>query len=1040
MKIKNRLVVAAILLLHLLTACSQADKAISQGQTKSTQASERAFVKVDAGKLTLQGKPYYFAGANFWQAALLGAAQKPGDRKQLIRELDALKANGISNLRILAVSESSQLTRALSPAVQSSPGQLQPYLLEGLDFLLAEMAKRDMKAVLVLNNFWQWSGGMAQYVAWNSNQSVFDPDVTGDWSGFIKNAAGFYSLEKAQQQYQSVIRQVIERQNTISGVTYKNDPTIMSWELANEPRPGADASDVANVSHYINWIDNTAKLIHQLAPKQLVTTGSEGIMGSWNDDSIYLKAHMLPSVDYITFHVWPKNWGWIDIKSPDTSYDQALQKAKDYAAKHIQFAAQLNKPVVMEEFGLERDGGSFKPAAGTNWRDKFFSDLYQYWYQAAKAGANIGGSNFWAWSGEARNNREDSVWQTGDAFLADPPHEPQGLNSVFDTDKSTLAVIKQHAEKMAGLANQPTIAQKVDALISKMSLAEKIGQMTQAERNHATPQDVKDYFLGSILNGGGSVPGNNTPQDWREMIDAYQHAALSTRLGIPFIYGTDAVHGHGNGKNTTLFPHNVGLGAMRNPQLMEQIGRITAAETTAFGVHWNFGPALCVSRDERWGRAYECYGEQPEIGESYAGLYVHGSQATGQMLATAKHWVGDGGTTYGTGDHEYIIDRGDTRVSMDELRNIHIAPYLPAFEQHVGSVMFSYSSVNGVKMHENTHLNNEILKGELGFDGFVVSDWQAIEEVRGETNRERIVRSINAGLDMAMEPEFWKEFIQDLTAAVNDGEVPISRIDDAVRRILTQKYKLGLFERPYSADRSVPAELAVGTDEHRAVAREAVAESLVMLKNDNNLLPFKKDASIFVAGSHANNIGLQSGGWSIQWQGEKQSNNQGTTILAGIKQQASNVTFSEDGSGAKGHDVAIVVVGEDPYAEGWGDYNVPPCQYCQPLTLKPEQVETLKRVKASGVPMLVILISGRPLLIADQIGDWDALVAAWLPGTEGAGVADVLFGEHAMGGKLSVSWPRTLQQIPINVGDKNYDPLFEYGFGLTYEKTMTNQQ
>jgi beta-glucosidase len=573
--------------------------------------------------------------------------------------------------------------------------------------------------------------------------------------------------------------------------------------------------------------------------------------------------------------------------------------------------------------------------------------------------------------------------------------------------------------------------QFIQNLVSKMTLAEKVGQMTQAERGKVTPEDIKKYFIGSVLNGGGSVPGENRPEDWRAMIDAYQEAALSTRLGIPFIYGTDAVHGHNNVKNATLYPHNIGLGAMRNPDLMEKIGKATAAEVAATGIHWNFAPALCVSRDKRWGRAYECYGEKPEIGVSYSGRYVKGMQESGLVLATAKHWVGDGGTTYGTGDHDYIIDRGDTRVSEQELRDIHIAPYLNAFEQDVGSVMFSYSSYAGLKMHEHNYLNNTVLKGELGFDGFVISDWQAIEEIAADTNRERIVKAINAGLDMAMEPEFWREYITDITAAVEAGEIPMTRIDDAVTRILTQKVRLGLFDSPMANDRTPNFAGVVGNEKHRQLALQAVRESQVILKNDN-VLPLKSDAKVFVAGSHANNIGFQSGGWSIQWQGGDGAITKGTTILEGIKQHSSNVTFSEDGTGAQGHDVAIVVVGEKPYAEGLGDYNEQPCKNCQPLTLSDEQLKTISQVKATGVPVLVVLVSGRPLLIADDLPHWDALVAAWLPGTEAHGVADVLFGVHKPTGKLSVSWPAKLEDVSKNTGDAGYTPLFKYGHGLTF--------
>lgn len=581
------------------------------------------------------------------------------------------------------------------------------------------------------------------------------------------------------------------------------------------------------------------------------------------------------------------------------------------------------------------------------------------------------------------------------------------------------------------LSAEEQTQQKVEALLQQMTLAEKIGQMTQAERKFATPDDVKNYHLGSILNGGGSVPGNNTVDEWRTMIDDYQTAALQTRLAIPIIYGTDAVHGHNNVEGATLFPHNIGLGAMRNPQLMEKIGAATAKEVAATGVHWNFAPALCVSRDKRWGRAYECYGEHPEIGASYSGPYVKGMQASGNVLATAKHWVGDGGAAYGTGDHEYIIDRGNTLVTDEQLNNLHIAPYLGALKEDVGTVMISYSSVNGLKMHEHKQLNTEVLKKQLAFDGFLISDWQAISEVQGNTNQEKVVNAINSGLDMAMEPEFWREFIVDLTGAVNEGLVSMDRIDDAVRRILTAKFRLQLFTRPLSNDRMENYQSVLGNEQHRQLAREAVQQSLVLLKNDG-VLPLDKQAKIFVAGQHADDIGLQSGGWSIEWQGKVGDITPGTTILDGIKQYAKNVTYSADGDGAQGHDVAIVVVGEQPYAEGFGDYNEQPCKHCQPLTLTPSQVAIIENVKHSDVPLLVITVSGRPLLISEHIDSWQALVAAWLPGTEGAGVADVLFGNQSPTGKLSVSWPKDLSQINRNVGDEDFAPLYEYGFGLSY--------
>jgi beta-glucosidase len=465
---------------------------------------------------------------------------------------------------------------------------------------------------------------------------------------------------------------------------------------------------------------------------------------------------------------------------------------------------------------------------------------------------------------------------------------------------------------------------------------------------------------------------------------------------------------------------------MRDPDLMEQIAEVTALEVSASGVDWTFGPTLCVSRDERWGRAYECYGETPEIGISYSGRFVNGLQGLSMsgdhIVATAKHWVGDGGTIYCTGDNDYPIDRGNTPGSEIDL--IHKPPYLPAIQEGVGSIMVSFSSVDGTKMHEHLELLTNTLKGELGFDGFIVSDWDGITEIPAGSYREKIKKGVNAGIDMMMVSSNWQQYIEELMYLVDNKEVPETRIDDAVRRILRIKFRAGLFEEPYP-DRTHLDD--IGSDANRAVAREAVRKSLVLLKNQNDILPLSKTANIFVAGSHAHDIGRQCGGWTISWQGESGPVTEGTTILEGIQEATyGNVTFSESGSGAAGHDVAVVVVGEDPYAEGRGDYP------SKPLTLSSSRLSTIQNVINAGVPVVVVLVTGRPLLIENELADWDALVVAWLPGTEGNGVSDVLFGDYEPTGKLPVSWPRNMSQIPINVGDANYDPLFTYGFGLSY--------
>ncbi|WP_214481175.1 glycoside hydrolase family 3 N-terminal domain-containing protein [Bacillus sp. SM2101] len=572
-------------------------------------------------------------------------------------------------------------------------------------------------------------------------------------------------------------------------------------------------------------------------------------------------------------------------------------------------------------------------------------------------------------------------------------------------------------------ANAP-IPDRVTDLISRMTLDEKIGQMTQVDRRYLnSDNDIASYHIGSLLSGGGSAPTPNTPEAWADMYDQYQSIALSSNLQIPIIYGIDAVHGHNNVYGATIFPHNIGLGATRNPTLLKQIGEATAKEVAGTGIDWTFAPCLCVNRNERWGRTYESYGEDPEIASSYSTI-IEGLQGTSlndpsSILANAKHWVGDGGTLGGD-------DQGDTIISEQELRDIHIAPFIDAIEKGVGSVMISYSSWNGEKLHGHKYLITDVLKGELGFTGFVVSDWAAIDQLPGDYASD-VQTSINAGIDMVMVPDDYRTFINTLRTEVNEGRVSISRIDDAVERILTKKFELGLFEQPFT-DRTFTS--TIGSQEHRNIARDAVRQSQVLLKNDNSILPLSKDLNkIFVAGKNADNIGNQSGGWTISWQGSSGDITPGTTILEGIQStvsQNTEVTYNERAIGLdSSYDVAVVVIGETPYAEGNGDRPTN-------LGLDRTDIATLQKIKRSGVPTVVILVSGRPMIVTDQLENWDAFIAAWLPGTEGQGVSDVLFGDYNFTGTLPLSWPRTEDQIPINVGDTPYDPLFPYGFGLTY--------
>lgn len=573
-----------------------------------------------------------------------------------------------------------------------------------------------------------------------------------------------------------------------------------------------------------------------------------------------------------------------------------------------------------------------------------------------------------------------------------------------------------------------SIEDRVEDLLSLMTLEEKIGQMTQAERMYIINSDIAEYFIGSVLSGGGSTPYNNTPEGWADMYDSFQKDALSTRLGIPIIYGVDAIHGHNNLFGATIFPHNIGLGATRDPELVKLIAQITAIETAATGVDWTFGPCITVPQDERWGRTYEGFSEDPGLVAELGKAAIEGYQGddlsdSDTILACAKHYVGDGGTSGG-------VDRGDTICSEEYLREAYIYPYISALEVPVGSVMASFNSWNGVKMHSNSYLINDVLKKELGFEGFVVSDWQGINVIDGSSSNDMseldIQEGINAGIDMVMVPDDYRGFINMLTELVNEGKVSQSRIDDAVRRILTIKFKLGLFENTY-ADRSNAD--SIGCEEHREIAREAVRESLVLLKNEGSLLPLSKDLdSIVIAGSKADDIGSQCGGWTIYWQGAVGEITEGTSILEAIKNTVSNdtkVTYSVDGSEVPSDaDVAIVVVGETPYAEFTGDD--------KDLLLSKKDIATINNAKSADIPVVVIIISGRPMIITSEIDKWDALVAAWLPGTEGQGVADVIFGDYAPTGKLSYTWPRSIEQLPINDTDGSKGSLFPFGFGLTY--------
>ncbi len=569
------------------------------------------------------------------------------------------------------------------------------------------------------------------------------------------------------------------------------------------------------------------------------------------------------------------------------------------------------------------------------------------------------------------------------------------------------------------LDSTESINARVEDLLGRMTMDEKIGQMMQVDLSEVQydPSVLTRFNIGSVLSGAGSDPAaGNAAVNWADLYDTMQSWALKTRLKIPLLYGIDAVHGHSNVVGATIFPHNIGLGCTGNAALVKEAGRVTAAEVAATGIDWTFAPCIAVPRDERWGRTYEGFGETPELARLMGSSEIRGLQGDSlsgstSILACAKHFLGDGGTAGGR-------DRGNTQLSEDEVRKIHLPGYMSALDSGVGSIMVSYSSLNGLNMHASKHWITDVLKNELGFKGIVISDYAGIDLLSGDYTR-CVETSINAGIDMVMEahPNAFPAAVRSL---LSQGRLDTSRIDDAVQRILTAKFRLGLFERPY-VDRSLLP--LVGCAEHRAVARRCVRESLVLLKKKDGILPIRKNARILVAGSHADNLGFQCGGWTISWQGGSGAVTTGTTILQGIRNAApsAQIEYSQTGVFADtSADYSIVVIGETPYAEGVGDVI--------DLTLSEGLVH---KMKAYGAPVIVIIISGRPLVIERMLHFADVIFAAWLPGTEGEGIADMLFGDCEPVGKLSHTWPRNMSQVPINVGDADYAPLYEYGFGLT---------
>ncbi len=622
------------------------------------------------------------------------------------------------------------------------------------------------------------------------------------------------------------------------------------------------------------------------------------------------------------------------------------------------------------------------------------------------------------------------------------------LSTLTQAEPSQQAASVKWPAVRSAIVKDDAIEAHVLALVSSMSLKEKVGQIVQPQITNVSPAEVTKYHLGSVLSAGGSYPASRHGDiiTWVAAANQFYQASIkhpNKRSAIPIIWGVDAVHGHNNLVGATIFPHNIGLGATRNPTLMRAIGEVTAREVSVTGLNWTFAPTVAVARNQRWGRTYESYSEKPEIvallaGAMVAGLQGHPSRgdlfAADKVIATAKHFIGDGGTYNG-------IDQGNTKLDETSLRDLHIQGFVAALNAGAQTIMASFNSWNGSKVHGDHYLLTEVLKNQMGFDGFVIGDWNGHEQVDG-CSAKSCPQAINAGIDMIMVPDDWRAFYKNTVRQVKNGEISAARLDDAVTRILRVKLRAGMFsdnghplKNPFSGRSQI-----IGHPKHRAVARQAVRESLVLLKNNDSLLPLSPSSRILVAGEGADNLVMQSGGWTITWQGDKSSNDDfpgATSILTAINstvlKAGGHAVYHPRGKYSLKPDVAIVILGEQAYAEGKGDI--------ENLAFKTRDFDILEQLHRDGIPTVSIMLSGRPLWVTPLINRSTAFIAAWLPGSEGQGITDVIFSDDSAGivhdfqGKLAFSWPKLPDQVPHNVGDQDYQPLFPFGYGLNYDQT-----
>jgi len=617
-----------------------------------------------------------------------------------------------------------------------------------------------------------------------------------------------------------------------------------------------------------------------------------------------------------------------------------------------------------------------------------------------------------------------NIFQTSGALS-----EPITIESTGDNTDPSASDSTGSSASLPYMDASLSTRQRVDDLLARMTLEEKAGQMVQGVIGSVTSADMVIHGLGSVLSGGGAAPGDNSVKEWQSMVKGYQTGAMDTRLQIPFIYGIDSVHGHNTVYGAVIYPQNIGLGAADDPALMYEMGAAVAEEMKLTRTLWNFSPCVAVALDPRWGRVYESYSSDPLIVSSLAEAYLKGQTDHG-ILATAKHYAGDGGTAYGTGESS-LLDRGDTQLTEEQFRAIHLMPYKTLVDAGIKVIMASFSSYNGTKMTENKYYLTDVLKTEFGFKGFIVSDWEATAGLSGDTFSQNVANAVNAGVDMLMEPYKYSDACKAIIDGVNDGKIPLERVDDAVSRILTVKFDMGLFEDPFMENLTTEVD-TLGSAKYREIAQKLVEESLVLVKNQDSILPLKAGQKIFAAGPALNDIGVQCGGWTKTWQGLTDEANggkitEGTTILEGLQAyaKANNLEIITDPARADEADVAILAVGEIPYAEFEGDSAD---MSLTGATGLPGNADAISMVYSLNKPTVTLIVAGRQVMIDEYIDSWDAVVMCYLPGTEGDGIASVLTGESGFTGKLPMPWYRDVSEI----SKTDADLLFAQGYGLLY--------